>query len=86
MKCRVCLRKLVILNGEQKKSNNAVERSPGSGRGDTLKCRSGTGIRKALAKLVTLKGSGSLSPSVYVLNDGCLEIDSKCVNQFLVST
>lgn len=29
-------------------------------------------LKKTLAKLVTLKGSGSLSPRVYFLNDGCL--------------
>ena len=29
-------------------------------------------LKKTLAKLVTLKGSGSLSPRVYFLNDECL--------------
>lgn len=47
--------------------------NPESGREDVLIYRSGTGIeKKTLAKLVTLKGSGSLSPCVYFLNDGCL--------------
>lgn len=54
--------------GKKKKPTN-----PESGR-DVLKYRSGVDMekKKTLAKLVTLKGSGSLSPRVYFLNGGCL--------------